>query len=88
MTSNKSDTWKMHLKIKINFISSKDHNDEELVMHSKRDNTEIMISDLTEEIIEELFNPLENRYQNNLQAKRGSGFVFDYVRYCITNITK
>ena len=47
-----------------------------------------MISDVTDEIIEELFNPLENRYQNNLQAMGGSGFVFDYVRYCIKNITK
>ena len=39
------------LTITINFISSKDDNDEERVMHSKRDNIEIMIGDVTDEII-------------------------------------
>ena len=46
-------------------------------MHSK---TEIMISDATDEIIEKLFNSLENRYQNNLQSMRGSEFVFNYIQ--------
>ena len=36
--------WKIQLLIVDNFISSID-NDEECVMHSKSDNTEIMISD-------------------------------------------
>ena len=45
-------------------------------MHLKRDNTEIMISDGTDEIIE---NSLKNRHQNNLQSMRSSEFVFDYV---------
>ena len=31
-----SDTWKIQLTITINFISSKDDNDEEHVMHSKK----------------------------------------------------
>ena len=39
-----------------------------------------MISDVTDEIIEKLFNSLKNRYQNNLQLMRGSEFVFDYVQ--------
>ena len=42
----------------INFISSID-NDEEHVMHSKSDNTEIMIND---KVIKELFYSLKNRY--------------------------
>ena len=33
----KSDTWKIQLTIAVNFISSKDDNDEERVMHSKSD---------------------------------------------------
>ena len=37
-------TWKIQLTIAIKFISSID-NDEEHVMHSKRDNIEIMIND-------------------------------------------
>ena len=60
-----SDTWKIQLTITINFISSKDDNDEEHVMHSKSDNIEIMISDEADGVIEELFDSLKNRYQNN-----------------------
>ena len=44
-----------------NFISSKD-NDEECVMHLKSDNTEFMISDNADEVIEELFQSLFSRY--------------------------
>ena len=74
----KSDTWKIQLTIANNFISSLD-NDEEHVMHSKSDNIEIMISDEASKVIEELFDSLKNRYQNNLQSMKGSEFVFDYV---------
>ena len=41
----------------IKFISSKD-NDEEPVIHSKGDNTEIMIYDKVDEVIKELFESL------------------------------
>ena len=51
------DTWKIHSIIAINFISSKD-NDEERVIHSKSDNVKIMISDRTDEAVKEL----QNRY--------------------------
>ena len=36
-----------------------------------------MINDETDEIIEELFDSLKNRYQNDLELMRGSEFVFD-----------
>ena len=72
----KSDTWKTQSTITINSISSKYENNEKGVMYSK-DNIEIMISDVTDEIIEKLFNSLKNRYQKNLQSMRGSEFVFD-----------
>ena len=39
-----SDSWKTQLTVAINFISSK-NNDEDSVMHSKSDNIEIMIND-------------------------------------------
>ena len=39
-----SDSWKTQLTVAINFISSK-NNDEDCVMHSKSDNIEIMIND-------------------------------------------
>ena len=50
----KSDTWKIQLIIVINFISSK-VNDEEHVMHSKRDNKEIMIKGKTTPVKSEIF---------------------------------
>ena len=39
----KSDTWKIQLRRAINFMSSKD-TDEERVMYSESDNTKIMIN--------------------------------------------
>ena len=45
-------------------------------MHSKSDNT---INDEAYEVIKELFDSLENKYQNNLESLKGSEFVFDYV---------
>ena len=69
---------KIQLTIANNFISSAD-NDEEHIIHSKRDNIEIMITDEADEVIKELFDSLENRYQNSLESMKGSEFVFDYV---------
>ena len=63
----KSDTWKNQLTIKINFISSKD-NDEERVMHSKRDNIEIMTYDKADEVIEEFLESFLKRYQIGLET--------------------
>ena len=48
-------------------------------MHSKSDNIEIKMNDKADEILEELFHLLKNRYQNNLESMKGSEFVFDYV---------
>ena len=49
-------------------------------MHSKSDNIEIMIDDKADEVIEELFKSLLNRYQNNLKKSvKGHDLVFNYV---------
>ena len=48
-------------------------------MHSKYDNIEITINDEADEVIEEFFQSLKNRYQNNKESMKGSDFVFDYV---------
>ena len=75
----KTDMWKFQLTIAINFVSSKD-NDEECVMHSKSDNIEIMIKDKADKVIEELFQSLLSRYQIGLETSvRGSKFIFEYV---------
>ena len=55
--------WKVQLTIAINFTYSKDNN-EERVMHSESDNIEFMTYDSADEVTEELFESLLNRYQN------------------------
>ena len=63
------------LTIAINFISSKD-NDEERVMHLKSD---IIINGRADEVTKKLLQSLKNRYHNNLKLMKGGEFVFDYV---------
>ena len=78
---------KIILTIAINFISSKD-NDEERIMHSKSDNKEIMINEKADKIIKNVFKSLLNRYQNNLEKlMKSSDIIFDYVN-CIINVMK
>ena len=75
----RSDTWKIQLTRAINFISSKNDNDEERVMHSKSDNVEILISDEADEVVKKLIYSLKSNYQNDLESVRGGNFVFGYV---------
>ena len=63
----KSETWKIQLTITTNFISSNDDNDEECVVHSENDNTEIMMSSEADEVIENLLKSFKKRYQNILE---------------------
>ena len=71
--------WKIKLTTTINFISSKD-SDETHTMRAKSDNVEIMMGSETNEIIDELFKSLLERYQKGLEeSMRGSEFIFDNV---------
>ena len=71
--------WIIQLMLAINFVSSKD-NDEEYVMHLKNDNIEIMINDKANEAIEKLFESLLNQYKIGLETSmRGSDFFFDCI---------
>ena len=63
------------LTIAINFISSKD-NDEERVVYLKSD---IIINSRADEVIKKLLQSLKNRYQNNLKLMKDGEFDFDYV---------
>ena len=58
--------WKIQLAIAINFMSSKDSN-ETSTMHSKSNNIEILIGSETDEIIEELFDSLLEKYQKGIE---------------------
>ena len=65
---------KILLAIAINFISSKDDNDEERVMHSKSDKNE------ADEVIGKLFKSTLKRYRSNSETwMKSSEFFFDYI---------
>ena len=67
-------TWKIQLTIAINFISY---------------NVEIMIGSETDEIIENLFKSLLERYQEGLEEQmRGSKFIFDGVDALFYDLNK
>ena len=71
--------WKIQLTMSINFISSKD-SDETRNMHTQSNNIEIMVVSETDEIIEEFFKSLLQRYQEELEEPmRGSEFTPDSV---------
>ena len=64
------------------FISLKSGSDETRIMHTRSDNIEIMISDDSDDIIEERFKSFIQKYEENLQNKmRGSDFEFDSVNF-------
>ena len=76
----KSDTWKIQLIISINFISTKDV-EEEGVMHSKSNNIEFIPYDNANEAADELLESPLSRYQSDLETSmRGSDFIFDSVQ--------
>ena len=63
----------------INFFSAKD-SEETRIMYSPSDNIEIMMGSERDEIIEELFKSLLQRYQEGLvESIRGNEFIFDSV---------
>ena len=69
--------WKIQLAIAINFIFSKD-SDEICIMRSKSDNIAIMRGSEKDEIIEELFKTILQKYQEGLEESiKGSEFIFD-----------
>ena len=77
---HKYDTRKIQLKITINFMSSKDNN-EECVMHSKSENVKIMMNDKEDKVIEERFQSLQIGLET---SRKGSDFLIDCVHllYC------
>ena len=62
-----SDTWKIQLTIAINFIFSKDA-EEECTKLSRSDNIKFISYNDENEVVEELFESLCSRYQGNLET--------------------
>ena len=72
--------WKVQLTIEVNFISLKPGSDETRIMYTRSDNIEIMFGDDNDDIIEQLFELLLKKYEENLQNKmKESEFEFDGV---------
>ena len=81
--------WKVQLTIEVNFISLKPGSDETRIMYTRSDNIEIMFGDDNDDIIEQLFESLLKKYEENLQIKmRGSEFEFDGVNFLYYDFNK
>ena len=81
--------WKVQLTIEVNFISLKSGSDETRIMYKRSDNVEIMFGDGNDDIIEQLFESLLQKCEENLQNKmRGSEFGFDGVNFLYYDFNK
>ena len=79
----------MQLTIEVNFISLKPGSNETRIMYTRSDNIEIMFGDDNDDIIEQLFESLLKKYEENLQNKmRGSEFEFDRVNFLYYDFNK
>ena len=81
--------WKVQLTTEVNFISLKPGSDEIRIMYTRSDNVEIMFTDDNDDIIEQLFESLLQKYEENLRNKmRGSEFEFDSVNVLYYDFNK
>ena len=70
------------LTIEVNFISLEPGSDETRIMYTRSDNVEMMFRDDNDDIIEQIFESLLQKYEENLQNKvKGSEFEFDGVNF-------
>ena len=82
-----SDTMKIQLTIVINFISSKDI-EEERVIYLRSKNIKFMSCNDANEVVGELFESLRSRYQGNLETSmRGSGSIFYFILYYVLQMS-
>ena len=80
ITLHKSETWKIQLTIAIDFASSKNF-DEERIMLWKSGNIEFISFDNANEFVNELFKAFLSIYQIGLEnSMRGSNFIFESVQ--------
>ena len=81
--------WKVQLTIEVNFISLKPGSDGTRIMYTRSDNIEIIFGDDNDDIIEQRFESLLKKYEENLQNKmRGSEFEFDGVNFLYYDFNK
>ena len=58
--------WKIQLTIEVNFISLKPGSDETRIMYTRSDHVEIMFCGDNDDIVEQLFESLLQKYEKNL----------------------
>ena len=81
--------WKVQSTIEVISVSLKRGSDETRIMYTKSDNIEIMFGDDNDDIIEQLFESLLKKYEENLQNKmRRSEFEFDGVNFLYYDFNK
>ena len=85
--------WKVQLTIKVNIIniiiSLKPGSDDTRTMYTRSDNIEIMFGDDNDDIIEQLFESLLQKCEENLQNKmRGSELEFDGANFLYYDFNK
>ena len=79
----------MELTIEVNFISLKPSSDGTRIMYTRSDNIEIMFGDDNGDIIEQRFESLLQKYEENLQNKmKGSEFEFGGVNFLYYDFNK
>ena len=73
------DIWKIQLTITFNFISSTDI-EKERVMHSKSNNIIFTSYNDANEVVDELFDSLRSRYEENLETSmKEKEFIFNSI---------
>ena len=81
--------WKVKLTKEVNFISLKPGSDETRIMYTRSDNIEEMLGDDNDDILEQLFESLLQKEEENLQNKmRGSEFEFYGVNFLYYDFNK
>ena len=83
--------WKVQLTIEVNFISLKPGSDETRIMYTRSNNVEIMFSDDNDDIIEQLFESLLKKYEENLKRisiNSIDGINFLYYDFNKTSINR
>ena len=81
--------WKVQLTVEVNFILLKPGSDVTRIIYTRSDNIEKMFDDDNDDIIEQLFESLLKKYEENLQNKmRGSEFEFDGVNFLYYDFNK
>ena len=77
------------INIEVNFILLKPGSDETGIMYTRSDNIEIMFGGNNDDIIEQLFESLLKKYEENLQNKmRGTEFGFDDANFLYYDFNK